>query len=88
MLAQQAGVKQTVDIAPSEEKRHFLSIQETEGIVRSFCADDNGEMMAVGGNSKAEAMKQIRSMMEALIQRIMSNIVAEGVRRDLIGCRV
>jgi hypothetical protein len=84
MLAQQTGVKQTVDIAPSEEKHQFLSIQETENIVRTFCANDNGEMMAVGGNSKAEAMQQIRSMMEALIQRIMSNLVSEGVRRELI----
>lgn len=84
MLAEQAGVKQTVEMAPSEEKQQFLSLQETENIVRSFSAADNGEMMAVGGNSKAEAMQQVRKLMEALIQRIMSNLVAEGVRRDLI----
>lgn len=68
----------------TEEKCKFLSLQETETIVRSFSAMDNGEMMAVGGNSKKEAVEQIKQLMAALVERVLSNVIAEGVRQDLI----
>lgn len=68
----------------TDEKCKFLSLQETETIVRSFSAMDNGEMMAVGGNSKKEAIDQIRQLMAALLERVLSNVIAEGVNRDLI----
>lgn len=68
----------------TEEKCEFLSLQETETIVRSFSAMDNGEIMAVGGNSKQEAIAQIRQLMAALIERVLSNVIAAGVKQDLI----
>lgn len=83
-LSQQSGVDPGCHTATIEEKQQFLSLQETENIVRAFCAADNGELMAVGGNSPAEAMQQIHDMMSALIARIMSNVIAEAARRDLI----
>lgn len=66
------------------EQQKFLSIEETDAIVRSHAAADNGEMMAVGGNSRAEAVQKINELMSALMGRIMSNVIAEGAKRDLI----
>lgn len=83
-ISEQSGIDPACHTATLEEKQHFLSMQETENIVRSFSAMDNGEMMAVGGSSPAEAMVQVRKMMDALLQRIMSNVVAEAVRRELV----
>jgi len=83
-IAEQSGVNAETCAMLTEEKCKFLTLPETEAIVRSFSAMDNGEMMAVGGNSKAEAMQQIRKLMAALLERVLSNVIQEGVRRDLI----
>ncbi|NDD52270.1 hypothetical protein EBZ39_00060 [bacterium] len=83
-LQRQSGIKQNLDEAGLEEKKHFLSIEETEQIVRDHAAMDNGHMMAVGGNTKAEAMQKVHTLLAALCHRIMSNLIAEGARRDLI----
>jgi len=83
-LARQSGIKQTVDTATLEEKAQFLSLRETEQITRDFCAADNGEFMAVGGDSPQAAVMQITRLMRALMRRIGSNIVAEGVNRGYL----
>lgn len=85
LMAQTTGLKSDyVAEDVSDAQREFLSIAETENIIRSFSAHDNGEMMAVGGNSRQEARTQVRKLMEALVTRIMSNVTAEASRRDLI----
>lgn len=83
-LAMQNNVAPETYADITDEKCKFLSLQETETIVRSFSEMDNGEMMAVGGNSKQEAVRQIRQLMAALVERVLSNVIAEGVSRDLI----
>lgn len=84
-MAQQAGVKpEQCNFDDITEQRRFLSIEETDAIVRSHAATDDGEMMAVGANTRAEAMQKVQELMRALISRVMSNIIAEGVNRDLI----
>lgn len=83
-LAAQNNINPETYADLTDEKCQFLSLQETETIVRSFSAMDNGEMMAVGGNSKQEAVEQVQKLMTALVERVLSNVIAEGVRRDLI----
>jgi hypothetical protein len=83
-IAEQSGIEVDADKASFEKKCEFLSLQETETIVRDFSAADNGEMFAVGGESKKAAMEQLHKLMEALFTRIMSNVISAGVSRDLI----
>ena len=83
-IAARSGLNPTVETASLEDKEKFLSLQETENIVRAFSAKDNGEMMAVGGNTREEAEQQVRALITALVERVMSNVIAEGVKRDLI----
>ncbi len=83
-IAEQSGITVDANNASFEEKCAFLSVQETETIVRDFSAADNGEMFAVGGESKKAAMEQLHKLMEALFTRIMSNVISAGVSRDLI----
>jgi hypothetical protein len=63
-----------------------LSLQETENIVRehSHCSDDG--MYAIGGDSPEEAKAKINELMAALMDRVMSNVMAAGVKDDLLDC--
>ena len=76
--------KTIINQATAIEKHGLLSMADTEQIVRSFAAKDNGSMMAVGGQSPREAEEQVRKMLAALIERIHSNLVAAAVKRDLL----
>ncbi len=80
----QSGINPDVSSATFEEKCEFLSLNEAECIVRDFSASDDGEMFAVGGETKQEAIAQIHRLMAALIDRVMSNVVAAAVKEDLV----
>lgn len=84
MITEKSGLKSGEYVADLEAQSAFLSIEETEQIVRSFSAMDNGELMAVGGKSKAEAMDQVFKLMAALLDRIMSNVMTESSKRGLL----
>lgn len=85
VLAQQAGLKKEFFVPEiNDSHRAYLSLKETEAIVESFSAIKGAPFMAIGGNSKAEAMQQVQNLMQALMTRIMSNVIAEGVKQDLI----
>lgn len=83
-IVEQSGIKVDTDSASFEEKCEFLSMQETETIVRDFSAANNGALFAVGGDSKKAAIAQLNILMEALFTRIMSNVISSGVNKDLI----
>ena len=72
-----------VSRATTEEKREFLTLEETENIVREYAVIGPG-MYAVGGETQEEAFKQIRVVMAALMQRIMSNVLRIGADFGLI----
>lgn len=63
-----------------------LSLQETEHIVRehSHCTSDG--MFAIGGDTPEEAKAKINELMAALMDRVMSNVLAAGVKEDLLDC--
>lgn len=83
-IEQQSGISADLHSATFEEKCEFLSLNEAECIVRDFSASDDGEMFAVGGETKQEAIAQIHRLMAALVDRIMSNVVAAAVKEDLV----
>jgi hypothetical protein len=72
-----------VSRATAEEKREFLTLEETENIVREYAVIGPG-MYAVGGDTQEEAFKQIRVVMGALMQRIMSNVLRIGADYGLV----
>lgn len=78
------GINPQANVATLEEKAQFLTIDETEQIVREHSAADNGEMMAVGGNTPQAAAEKITQLMRALLARIMSNVIALGVKEGYV----
>lgn len=72
------------DIPPDSATR-FLSVSEVEAIVREhgFAASEG---YYVGGESPEEAYAIIGKMMCALVQRILSNVMAEGTSQGLLDC--
>lgn len=70
-----------------EEQRQFLSIDETEEIVREHSVPNGPPgMYAVGGNSKEEYETQIRKLFMALLTRIEANVARVGVKLGYLDC--
>ncbi len=65
---------------------NYLSLQETENIVREFSVVSDDGMYAVGGDTPEEARKNINELMAALMDRVMSNVLSAGVKSDLLDC--
>lgn len=63
----------------------YLSLKETEAIVREHsCVVD--ETYAIGGDTEEEAKQKINELLAALMDRVMSNVLQEGVRQDWLDC--
>jgi hypothetical protein len=69
--------------ATLEDKQQFLTLEETESIVREYAVIGPG-VYAVGGDTQEEAFKKVRIVMGALMQRIMSNVLRAGAGIGLI----
>jgi hypothetical protein len=69
-----------------EHQRQFLSMEETDNIVREHSAikDPTAQIYAVGGESYAEYKKQMLILFRALATRVLSNIMCVGVQRGLL----
>jgi hypothetical protein len=66
-----------------EEKHQFLSLEETERIVREHSFISPG-VYAIGGDTSEKAVKQVKNVMAALMQRIMSNLLRMGADLGLL----
>lgn len=64
----------------------FLSVQETENILRDNSQMRHDGLYAVGGETPQEANENFRKLIHALLTRIMSNVLREGVSRELLNC--
>jgi hypothetical protein len=91
VLTQFAGVLARVDGAPDEmvaleHQRQFLSVEETENIVREHSAPiSSGDgVYAVGGESYEEYKRQMLALLRALATRVLSNIMCAGVKQGLL----
>jgi len=71
---QSAALNPEISRSAAEEKQQFLTLEETENIVREYAVAGPG-VYAIGGDTSEEAIKQIRVVMGALLQRIMSNVL-------------
>jgi hypothetical protein len=65
---------------------NYLSLQETENIVRGFSVVSDDGVYAIGGDTPEEARKNINELMAALMDRVMSNVLSAGVKSDLLDC--
>lgn len=76
-----------VDITDTDvwkHRRNFLSVAETELIVREHCSFENDAGFAVGGDTPEEALQKMNELMGALISRVMSNVIRCGVDAGFI----
>ena len=80
---QSAALNPDISRSPAEEKQQFLTLEETENIVREYAVAGPG-VYAIGGDTSEEAFKQIRVVMAALLQRIMSNVLRVGAGFGLL----
>lgn len=72
-----------------EHQRQFLSVDETEAIVREYSTALPGApegVYAVGGDSKEEFDKKMRALFAALLERIQSNVTEYGVKNGYLDC--
>jgi hypothetical protein len=84
MMSEHTGLKTPDPEELLDQKREYLSISETEAVVREFGVNINDEFMAVGGETREEAEEKVREVIRALGRRIMSNVLAEGTRAGLL----
>lgn len=70
----------------SKTRHQYLSIQETENIVREHSHVSAGGMYAIGGDTPEEAKAKVNELLAALMDRVMSNVISEGVKQELFDC--
>ena len=70
----------------SEEQHAFLSLDETEAIVKEHSALNGNGFYAIGGETEEEFNSQMRKMFEALMTRIESNVAQLGVKLGYLDC--
>jgi hypothetical protein len=75
-----------IDDEHAKKSEQYLSLQETEAIVRehSYVVDDS---YAIGGDTQEEAKEKINELLAALLDRVMSNVLQEGVRQEWLDCQ-
>lgn len=75
----------TPDDKDAETKTQYLTLQETEHIVKEHAHIFENEY-AIGGDTPEEAENNIRELMAALLDRVMSNVLQAGVKNGLLDC--
>lgn len=67
----------------TDTHRKYLTVQEVEAIVAEK-AEDFGGGYALGATSRAELLEKMHELMGALVMRIRSNILHEGVKQGYL----
>lgn len=79
------------NLAPNDdfatEGAVFLSIQETENILREHSDYEEEGVFGVGGDTPDEANANMQKLIGELCSRILSNVLAAGVKQDLLDCQ-
>jgi hypothetical protein len=71
--------------APPVNAEKYLTMAEIEGIIKEHGEEMSGGFI-VGGDTEEEARQKIGRLMEALMERILSNLMAEGVKAGHLDC--
>jgi hypothetical protein len=81
-------LKTKPNLADIDDRRRFLSEDETESIVKEFSSDAGlpDGVYGIGAKSVEELMQKTKAIMHTLMQRIMSNLMQEGVNLGLLDC--
>ena len=78
------GMQANLPVPPvTNTHRKYLSVAEVEAIVAEM-ANDIGHGYAFGASSREELMAQVHELMNALVMRIRSNILHEGVKQGYL----
>lgn len=94
-ISSQLREKNPPEVTPEalERMRTYLSVSETEAIIKDFSA--NAEQLpcelpegayAIGGRSQQEAEERFNELLQALMRRIMSNLTHSAVNQGLLDC--
>lgn len=67
----------------TDTHRKYLTVEEVEAIVAEK-AEDCGEGYALGAGTRKELFEKVNELTGALIMRIRSNILHEGVKRGYL----
>lgn len=78
-----SGVKMPVEIPEHSEK--YLPLNELEAIIRDYAVVIPGGW-AVGAATAKDATQKLKEMLDAILQRILSNVMADGVHRGWLDC--
>lgn len=70
----------------AKQAENHLSLQETENIVREHSNVIEGDVYAIGGDTEEEAHAKVNELLASLMDRVMSNVLAAGVKQDLLDC--
>ena len=72
-----------------DTQRHFLSVDETESIIKEHSHNIPGSpkgVYAVGGETREEFETQMKKLMVALMTRIEANVAQYGVQMGYLDC--
>jgi hypothetical protein len=70
-----------------DAQRHFLSVAETEAIIKEHSIPGGPEgMYAIGGETREEYEAQMRKVFQALMVRIEANVAQYGVKKGYLDC--
>ncbi len=70
-----------------ETQRHFLSVAETEAIIKEHSIAGGPEgVYAIGGETREEYEAQMRKLFQALMVRIEANVAQYGVKKGYLDC--
>ena len=73
----------TAGVELSHQKK-FLEVWEVESIIAELCDVKDDGVYAIGADTFEEYKEKMLVLFQALATRIMSNVIQEGVRRELI----
>lgn len=70
-----------------DSQRRFLSVDETEAIIREHSVAGGPQgVYAIGGSTREEFEAQMRKVFQALMVRIQENVTQHGVSKGYLDC--
>ncbi len=67
-------------------RSQYLTLQETENIVKEHSVVADSGAYAIGGDTPEAIKANINELLASLMDRIMSNVIQEGVKQELLDC--
>jgi hypothetical protein len=81
VLARVSGKQIPEEIPENAEK--YLSVPEVESILKDH-GENVGTGFVIGGDTEEEMHQQLRKLLSALVDRVLSNVLSEGVKSGFL----